>query len=164
MFSSHHLCFYRFLFVLSSWQIITRKSFWLSIKATRNRMQRDCSACPAQPILRCWNWIACSCISKEQNYLWFTEQGCHKAMMCVMKCRNALIRFVQGEKDTSWTWQQCLEYSIRLMNNLGIIEAFSTLKALFGRWNRRFAYNIQCNFCKSTINCDKPAPTILWSE
>jgi hypothetical protein len=48
-----------------------------------------------------------------------------------MKWHNWSIRFVWEEKDdTSWTRPQVLEYSIRLMNNLGIIEASSTLITL----------------------------------
>ena len=48
-----------------------------------------------------------------------------------MKWHNGSIRFVWEEKDdTSWTRPQVLEYSIRLMNNLGIIEASSTLITL----------------------------------
>ena len=69
----------------------------------------------------------------------------------------ALRQFVQKEiGEPRWTWQQCLQYSIVVMNDLGL-EAYSNVRTL-GRWHRQLAYNLQDAFCKSSIKKDKIPP------
>ena len=72
----------------------------------------------------------------------------------------ALRQFVQKEiGETRWTWQQCLQYSIGVMNDLGL-EAYSNVRTL-GRWHWQLAYNLQDAFCKSPIKKDKTHPFFL---
>ena len=116
--------------------------------------EKNCLSFPGQQ--QCHIAIVRGC--KEAEALTSNEQ----AKVCMMNFHTELIRFVQEEKeDKSWTSQKCLEYSIRLMNNLDIIASSSTLKTHLGLWNRTLAYNKQDIFCKSTINKVKSPPPVF---
>ena len=63
----------------------------------------------------------------------------------------ALQKFVDEVTDKSrWTWQQCIEYSVASMNDIGL-ETYTHWRPL-AKWHRRLAYSQKGTFCKS------PAP------
>ncbi|KAI2511205.1 hypothetical protein MHU86_3170 [Fragilaria crotonensis] len=69
----------------------------------------------------------------------------------------ALRKFVdEASKTSRWTWQQCIEYSIGLMNDVGV-ESYSHWRPL-ARWHRRLAYSPKGTFIKSPVpkNCLPP--------
>ena len=69
----------------------------------------------------------------------------------------ALRKFVDEVSNTSrWTWQQCIQHSIGLMNDIGV-ESYSHWRPL-ARWHRRLAYSPKGTFIKSPApkNCLPP--------
>ena len=66
-------------------------------------------------------------------------------LACVLR------KFVDEVSDKSrWTWQQCIEYSVASMNDIGL-ETYTHWRPL-AKWHRRLAYSQKGTFCKS------PAP------
>ncbi|KAI2490954.1 hypothetical protein MHU86_23613 [Fragilaria crotonensis] len=71
----------------------------------------------------------------------------HRSMYLACSLR----KFIDEVTETSrWTWQQCIEHSIGLMNDIGV-ESYTHWRPL-ARWHRRLAYSPKGTFFKS------PAP------
>jgi hypothetical protein len=72
----------------------------------------------------------------------------------------ALRKFVTEVTDNArWTWQQCIEHAIMLMNDIGI-ETYSHWRPL-ARWHRRLAYSPKGVFIKSPVPKSRLPPFFI---
>jgi hypothetical protein len=68
----------------------------------------------------------------------------HRSMYLACSSLRTLVD--EETKTSRWTWQQCIEHFISLMNNIGV-ESYTHWRPL-ARWHRRLAYSPKGTFFK----------------
>jgi hypothetical protein len=97
-----------------------------------------------------WNFIVDRSMGSSKSR-YYSEADVFSLRCRSMYLAIALKQFVlnvTGNMKTQWTWKHCLQYAIKVMNDVGI-EFYSSFATL-SRWHRKLARNSQIPFLQSS--------------